>query len=77
MDGFHHPLEDGIEELAGFFRVPISQQLHGALEVGEEHGDLFPLAFEGGLRGEDLLGEVLRGVGLGGVESLSRSRRGR
>ena len=38
---------------------------HRALEVGEEHGDLLALAFEGALGGEDLLGKVLGGVGLG------------
>jgi hypothetical protein len=49
VDGLHHPLEDGVQQLPSVFRVPIRQQLHRALEVGEEHGDLLPLAFEGGL----------------------------
>ena len=38
---------------------------HRALEVGEEHGDLLALAFEGALGGEDLLREMLRRVLLG------------
>jgi hypothetical protein len=59
VDGFHHPLEDGIEELARLLGVAVGEQLHRALEVGEEHRDLLALAFEGGLGGEDLLGEVL------------------
>ena len=62
VDRLHHPLEHGVEELARLLRVAVGQQLHRALEVGEEHGDLLALAFEGGLGGEDLLGEVLRGV---------------
>ncbi len=62
VDGLHHPLEDGIEELARLLGVAVGEQLHRALEVGEEDGDLLALALEGGLRGEDLLGEVLRRV---------------
>ena len=64
VDGLHHALEDGIEELARLLRIAVGEQLHRALEVGEEHGDLLALAFEGSLGGEDLLGEVLRRVGL-------------
>src|SRR4030095_10694499 len=43
----------------------VGQQLHRALEVGEEHGDLLPFPFQGGLGGKDLLGEVGWGVRLG------------
>jgi hypothetical protein len=38
-------------------------QLHRPLHVGEEHGHLLALAFEGGARGQNLLGEVLRRIG--------------
>jgi hypothetical protein len=69
MHGLHHPLEDRVEDLARLLRVPVGQQLHGALQVGEEHGDLLALPFEGRLRGEDLLGEVLGSVGLGRGEA--------
>ena len=64
VDGLHHALEHGIEELARLLGIAVGEQLHRALEVGEQHGDLLALAFEGGLGGEDLLGEVLGGVGL-------------
>jgi hypothetical protein len=75
MDGFHHVVEDWIEELARFLRIPISEQLHRALQIGEEDGDLLALALQGGLRGEDLLGEVLRGVCVtGGELALGRLR---
>ena len=74
VDGLHHPLEHGVEELAGLLGVAVGEQLHRALEVGEEHGDLLALAFEGALRGEDLLGEVLRGVGLGAAPNRGRRR---
>ena len=47
VDGLHHPLEDRIEELPGLLGVAVGQQLHRALEVGEEDRDLLALAFEG------------------------------
>ena len=47
MHGLHHPLEHGIEELARLLGIAVGEQLHRALEVGEEHGDLLALAFEG------------------------------
>ena len=64
VDGLHHVLEDGVEELARLLGIAVGEQLHRALEVGEEHGDLLALALQGGLGGEDLLGEVLGGVRL-------------
>jgi hypothetical protein len=59
MGGLHHPFQHRVQELPGLLGVPIGQELHGALEVGEEDGDLLPFALEGALGGEDLLGEVL------------------
>ena len=59
VDGLHHPLEDRVEELPRLLGVAVGQQLHRALQVGEEDRDLLALAFQGGLGGEDLLGEVL------------------
>ena len=55
-----------VEELSRLLGVAVGEQLHRALEVGEEDGDLLALALQGGLRGEDLLGEVLGGVCVGG-----------
>ena len=63
-----------VEELARLLWVAIGEQLHGALEVGEEDGDLLALALEGGLRGQDLLGEVLRRVALRRREPSLRLR---
>ena len=48
VDRLHHPLEHGVEELARLLGIAVGQQLHRALEVGEEHGDLLALAFERG-----------------------------
>ena len=50
----------GSRSLARLLGIAVGEQLHRALEVGEEDRDLLALAFEGGLGGEDLLGEVLR-----------------
>ena len=47
VDGLHHPLENGVQERPGLLGVPIRQQLQRPLEIGEEHGDLLALAFEG------------------------------
>ena len=58
----HHVLEHRVEELARLLGVAVGQQLHRALEVGEEHRDLLALAFQRGLRVEDSLGEVLGSV---------------
>jgi hypothetical protein len=65
VHGLHHAFENGVEQLARLFGVPVREQLHRALQVGEQHRDLLALAFEGGPRGQDLLGEVLRSVSLG------------
>ncbi len=62
VDCGDHPLEHWIQDASCLFRIAVDQQLHRALEVGEEDRDLLALALEGGLRGEDLLGEVLRRV---------------
>jgi hypothetical protein len=49
-------------ELAGFFRAAGDRQLHGPFLIGKQHGDLHALAFEGGLGGEEFLGQIPRGV---------------
>jgi hypothetical protein len=74
VDGLHHPFQDGVEKLPGLLRIAVGQQLHRALEVGEQHRDLLALAFQGTLGGEDLLGEVLGSVGLRGAEPRGGGR---
>jgi hypothetical protein len=54
----HHALQHRVEELARLLGVAVGQQLHGTFQVGEQHRDLLALAFEGGLGGEDFLGEM-------------------
>jgi len=55
--------------------IAVSEQLHGALEVGKQHGDLLALAFESRLGGEDLLSEMLRRVRIGRRELTRRCAR--
>ena len=47
MHGGHHAFQHRIEELPGFLRVTVSEEFHGALEIGKQHRDLFALAFQG------------------------------
>src|SRR5262249_16510151 len=65
VDGLHHVFENGIEKLPRLLGIAIGEQLHRPLEIGEEYRDLLSLALERGLRRQDLLGEVLRSIGLG------------
>ncbi len=53
--GLHQPLEHGVEQLARLLGIPLGDQLHRTLEVGEKDRDLLALSFEGSLGGEDLL----------------------
>src|SRR5262245_50152047 len=73
MHGLHHSLEHGVEQLARILGITVGQQLHGALEVGEEDGDLLALTFEGALGGENLVGQVLGSVGLRFTEAGLRT----
>ena len=70
VDGLHHVLEHGVEDSTRLLWVAVSEQLHRAFEIGEEHRDLLAFAFECSLRVDDPFGEVLRRVGLRGLEAL-------
>src|SRR5262249_16296173 len=72
MDGFHHSLEDGIQQLPRLLGIPVGEQLHRALEVGEEHRDLLALTFESGPGHAHALSDMLWGVGLWDAEARGR-----
>jgi len=74
VNGLHHAFQDGVENLPRLLRIAVREQLHRPLEIGEQHCDLFALALERAPGGEDLLGEVLGGVGLGRREFRRRRR---
>ena len=50
MDAVGEDREEAVEDLVPLFGIELLGQIHRALHVGEEHGHLLALAFEGGLR---------------------------
>ena len=54
--------EELVENAVPLLRIELLRQLHRALHVGEEDGDLLALPFEGGLGLEDFFGEMLGGI---------------
>src|SRR5438105_15229241 len=70
VNRFHHKFEDRIEDLSRLFWISLSEKFHGPLEISEQDRNLLALALKGGLGGEDLLSEVLGGVGGGFSELL-------
>jgi hypothetical protein len=65
----HHPLEHGVEDASRLLGIAVGEQLHRALEVGEEHGHLLALTLQRRARGEDALRQVARRVGVGRREA--------
>ena len=62
VHGRHHACEDGIEDAPGFLRVAVGQQLHGALEISEQDGDLLALAFQARTGLQDFFGQMGGGI---------------
>src|SRR5262245_54657219 len=58
-------LEETVHRAMPILEIELLGELHRALHVGEEHGHLLALAFDGAAGGENLLREVGRGVGAG------------
>ena len=58
MHGGHEALQYRIEELPRFLGITVGQQLHRALQVGEQHCDLLALAFHGAAGMQDLLSQI-------------------
>jgi hypothetical protein len=56
--------------VAAVIRVAVGEQLHRALEVGEEDRDLLALTLERRFGRQNLLGQVLGGVGFWRTETL-------
>src|SRR6185295_6332797 len=72
VHGLHHAFEDGVEQLTRLLGVAVGEQFHRAFEIREEDSHLLALAFQRGLRGKDLLGDVFGDVRLGAGEAASR-----
>jgi hypothetical protein len=69
----HHVLDNRVEELARLLGITVGEQLHRALEVGEQHRHLLALPLERGLGREDPLGEVLGGIAIRRPQQYARS----
>jgi len=65
VDRLNHALEYRVEELLRVLGVAVSKQLHRALNIREQHGDLLPFTLEGCPGGEDLIGKMEGRVILG------------
>jgi hypothetical protein len=73
VDRAEHEIEGAPHEAVDFFRVEPLGQRGEPGDVDEQHRDLLTFALKRGPGGEDLLGQVLRRVGLGrGEARLSR-----
>ena len=64
VDLIHEDLEAAVHDLVDFFGVELLRDACEVCHVGEEDGDELALPFQGGAGGEDLVGEVLGGVGV-------------
>jgi hypothetical protein len=62
VDRVHQQRQDRVEKRSRLFGVAVGQQLHGALEVGEQHSDLFALAFQARTGFEDFFGQMGGGI---------------
>ena len=45
VDGVHHVREDRVQDLARLLGIAVGEQLHRALEIGEQDGDLLAFPF--------------------------------
>jgi hypothetical protein len=77
VHGGHHAFQHRVEELASLLGVAVGQQLHRALEIGEQHGDQLAFALDGTLGGQDLFGEIAGRVAEEGLGARHERVRGR
>jgi hypothetical protein len=62
VDAVAEDREEAVEDLVPLLGIDLLGEIHRALHVPEEHGDLLSLAFESAARGQDLFGKVPRCV---------------
>jgi hypothetical protein len=65
MHGAGEELEAAVHDRVDGLRIEALRERAEPHDIGEEHRNLLALALERAARREDLLGEVVRGVGLG------------
>ena len=66
MHGIDHDLLKGIEQRTDLLSVQVLDEVGRALDIGEQDGDLFALAFDRGARAQDFLGKRRGSVEGGG-----------
>ena len=64
--------EEAVEDAVPLFGVYLLGQLHRAFHIREQHRHVLALALERRARGQDLVGQVLGGVGQPAVASVAR-----
>ena len=81
MHAFGQDREEAIENVMPLHGIELLGEFHRAFDIGEQQRDLLALAFKCGLRLQDLVGAVLRGViawrGTNVIQSVTRRRLGR
>jgi hypothetical protein len=77
VDALGEDREEAIEDRVPLFGLDPLRDLHGALDVHEQHRDVLALALQGASRSEDAIGEMAGGVGAGWAIAEDRSRRRR
>ncbi len=65
VDLIHENLETPVHDCVNVFRIEFLGQGAKPGHIGEHHGDDLALPLDGASGGEDLIGQVFRGVGLG------------
>ncbi len=73
VDLIHQDLEAAVQDLVDLFRVQFLGEGGIVGHVGEKDGDELALPFQGGAGGEDLVDQVLGGVGVGWGEVYGTS----
>jgi hypothetical protein len=65
VDRFGHQPQGPVHDLMHRFGIQPLSQARGPYDIAEEDGHLFAFALHGAAGGQDLLGQVAGGVGLG------------
>jgi hypothetical protein len=64
VDFVHQDFEAAIHDLVDFLRIKLLGKGGEVRHIGEQHGHQLPLTFDGAPVGQNLIGQMFRGVGL-------------
>src|SRR5262245_33281033 len=74
MHALGEELEEAVHDPMPLLGIELLGEIHRALHVGEQHGHLLPLTFEGAAGAENLLGEMRGSIGARIASDLVRDR---